>query len=166
MIPATEATKQVQRLAGLDFFPRSDPAALKELRVAAEAAYTPEILTAVVDDWLASERECPKPADIRRMIWARQSPPEPRKDCPDCGGTGARIRWTVSWWKEEGSRVVRTRRWSRSEEEATAEAEALPKEAMARAETVAVDCGCRSTDNRRKQSEVIENTRKGMYSAS
>lgn len=95
MTTAKEAAAQIERFSGLDKYPRGAEraAGLKELRIAAEAARTPELLRRVVDDWISSQRECPKPADLRRVIWERneQEETEARRrtaECPECGGDG------------------------------------------------------------------------------
>src|ERR1700678_11476 len=97
MISPTEAAAQLERLSGLDFYPRAkdQDAAVKELRLAAQSAETAGILRQVVDDWVSTQRECPKPADLRRLIWERNestnsaTPEKPEKwDCMRCHDSG------------------------------------------------------------------------------
>ena len=92
MITTAQASEQIQRLSGLDFFPR-ERAALKELRLAAESAATVEILRSIIDDWIREYTVSPKPADLRRLITPhnqeRASEARQRvRNCPECGGSG------------------------------------------------------------------------------
>ncbi len=66
-----EALKdQVDRLAGLDGFPKSafEPAAYRELVVALQNADTLEDAKNFIDDVMMCELVCPKPSQIRDMI--------------------------------------------------------------------------------------------------
>ncbi len=100
MISSVDAMKQLERLSGLDFFPRSEDqgAALRELRVALESASTVEIAAKVTTNWLANYGETPKPSDIRLAIktenergqywkpeWANKplATPQPKKNIWD-----------------------------------------------------------------------------------
>ncbi len=87
MTTGTEASKQIERLSGLDFYPHSDKPALRELRMAGESAYTQAILTKVVDDWLGEQIKCPKPAELRRLIHEKQSAIQ-RAKCHVCSNSG------------------------------------------------------------------------------
>lgn len=96
MIDRKIAQTQIDRLAGLDWFPKDNPAAIKDLRQALEASATDVIAMAVVSDWVESNREAPKPADLRRLIWAENEKRESdqfrrTKSCPICDGTGQEI---------------------------------------------------------------------------
>jgi hypothetical protein len=98
MISAQEAAPQIERLSGLDRYPRGhdQTAAVRELRLAAQSAVTVEILRLVVDDWLATQRECPKPVDMKRLVGDRNKQYEASTarrvpDCPECGGVGFKI---------------------------------------------------------------------------
>ncbi len=71
MIDKSIAARQLERLSGLNFFPKEAPAK-KELLLAMQVALTEDIAAQVVSDWLAESGECPKPADLRRNINARQ----------------------------------------------------------------------------------------------
>ena len=67
MIDKTQAIQQLERLSGLDFFPKEKPAK-KELVLALQSAITEDIAAQFVSDWLAESNTCPKPAEIRRAI--------------------------------------------------------------------------------------------------
>lgn len=86
MISQTEAAHQMERLSGLDFYPRED-GGKKELLSALQAAKTVEVAARAVTTWLEGQRECPKPADMRRLIWERQGEAEKVPVC-QCGGSG------------------------------------------------------------------------------
>ncbi len=141
MIDSTTASKQIQRLCGLDFFPKNEPAALKELRLAAESAATPAILVSVVDSWLREQTQCPKPAELRRIIWGRQELPKPDEKC-ECSGTGMLIRWVLSWNGEENGEMARKRRYVSDDVAGRLEAARLPPAAMASVCSTAVPCRC------------------------
>ncbi len=69
--PTWEALKdQVDRLAGLDGFPKSqfEPAAYRELVVALQNADNLEDAKNFIDDVMMCELICPKPVQIRDMI--------------------------------------------------------------------------------------------------
>jgi hypothetical protein len=71
--PVWESLKdQVDRLAGLDGFPKSffEPAAYRELVVALQNAETLEDAKNFVDDVMMCEIVCPKPVQLRDMIRA------------------------------------------------------------------------------------------------
>lgn len=90
MIAATFALEQVRRLGQLDFYPKKDDAAIKELVKAAMTADTELILIKTVDCFVFDGGDCPKPADIFRTI-ARMSEKTytlaPTK-CELCGDSG------------------------------------------------------------------------------
>ena len=104
MIDSKFAAQQLERLAGLNFFPKGagEKAALKELRLALECAASDAIGKRVVDDWLRNEADAPKPAQLRRAAYdengrfekeeaAQYKPPAPREihcyRCKDFGLT-------------------------------------------------------------------------------
>jgi hypothetical protein len=94
MITEKEAFDQLQRMSGLDFFPKGkdQAAALRELRLALEEAATVEIVRAVVDDVMAYATEAPKPAHLRRAIYDSNNRTEKTvRDCDLCGGSGNEI---------------------------------------------------------------------------
>ena len=71
--PTWESLKdQVDRLAGLDGFPKSqfEPAAYRELVVALQNADTLEDAKNFIDDVMMCELICPKPVQLRDMIRA------------------------------------------------------------------------------------------------
>lgn len=92
------AKEQVQRFAGLDKFPHGQREAVEELIYAVQSFDTQEQAKKYVNDWLARERECPKPADIRRTAWALEEQAEaerregwvdPTDLCRECEPWGA-----------------------------------------------------------------------------
>ena len=102
MIPKTVAGEEISRLVGLDFFP-NDKKGVAELVTALSFSATEEIATAVIDEWLETERQRPMPVDLRRMVGAKN---EARADklaaasaptavycirCQDCGLYGGHI---------------------------------------------------------------------------
>ena len=108
MISQKFASEQVDRLSGLNFFPKpvkgdaQSQAAYKELRLALECAATDAIGKLVVDDWLRNSADSPKPAELRKAAYdenerlerqeaAKYKPPAPRQahcyQCQDFGIT-------------------------------------------------------------------------------
>jgi hypothetical protein len=96
MIFATFAETQVQRFSGLQFWAQREAEALDDLvevlRVMADDDNEAE---AVISHWLATERECPTPADLRACFADLREgnpnwkPPEPRpRACQRCRGLG------------------------------------------------------------------------------
>ena len=95
MIDAKEAAKQVQRLSGLDFFPK-EAAAQKEMRLALECAASDAIAASVVSDWLATASDAPKPAELRRMAYdLNERHKKQVKYCRKCSGTGFVTIWKL-----------------------------------------------------------------------
>lgn len=93
MIDDAITAKQIARMGGLDFFPK-DPAAIRELKSAASVARTPAILEQVVTDWICEQRECAKPADLRRLIHSANGEIKTASQgCPDCDGAGWQTHW-------------------------------------------------------------------------
>ena len=103
MITETFAKKQLERLSGLDQFPKQ-AAAVRELLFALMVSETDAIAIGTIDYTLAhttsSNPRCPLPADLRRIcyeaneIWEREKPVKPsppmRAHCALCGDTGVR----------------------------------------------------------------------------
>jgi hypothetical protein len=93
VIGKNTAAAQVQRMTGLDFFPR-EKAALQDLIYAVQVASTDEIAERIVTLWIETEKDAPKPAQIRVMMYAAN---EKRKEhlakCPACGGSGFVTVW-------------------------------------------------------------------------
>lgn len=100
MIDSATASKQLQRLSGLDFFP-NDEAPLKELRLAVEAADNENVAVTVVDYWIHYQTHSPKPAELRGLVWAENEKLEVIREqdrqealsqrgavCPDCHDFG------------------------------------------------------------------------------
>jgi len=96
MIERKAAAKLVKRLSGLDFYP-TVPEAQDVLVDALATAPTLAAATVVVDDWLAANREAPKPADLR-AAGKQQEPHEysaeglygqrPAVECRNCRDNG------------------------------------------------------------------------------
>lgn len=85
------ARKQIERLAGLDRFPRESKPALSELVDALMCAADDRAAKEFVDEWLANNREAPKPVEIRRLIFAEQERQESARKktyCRECSGSG------------------------------------------------------------------------------
>lgn len=89
MIDDAAAKKHVARMSGLDFFP-SEAAAVRELVAALKSASGEATAKAVVDEWIRDCRQAPKPADMRRLIAARdRERAANRAKCEYCNGDGA-----------------------------------------------------------------------------
>jgi len=106
MIDPKFATEQIERLSGLNFFPKpvkgdtASIAAFKELRLALECANSDSIGKRVVDDWIRTSPDAPKPAELRRAAYdeneraeanerAQYKPPAPKEAyCGRCQDTG------------------------------------------------------------------------------
>lgn len=103
MIPEKEAAEQLARLSILNWFPKKDREAQRQLRLAAEHAHTESVLAAVVTDWLASQTDCPKPADLRRLIYEKQGDADSRKaKCKLCMGSCFVTGWFLVTYKADG----------------------------------------------------------------
>ena len=98
MIEEDYAKSQVQRYAGLDGFPHGQREAVRELICALQCFGTQEQAKKYTDDWLSTERECPKPVDIRRAAYALEEQDKARRReawkpamglCSDCRDWGA-----------------------------------------------------------------------------
>ena len=96
MIERKAAAKLIKRLSGLDYFPTLREA-MDELIDALVTAQTPEQATVAVDDWLAANREAPKPSDLRAALKAQepreysaeaQYGPRPVIQCQRCTDLG------------------------------------------------------------------------------
>ena len=91
------AELQIQRLSGLQFWSQREPKAIEDLievlRVMADDEHEAE---AVLSLWLATERECPTPADLRACFaqlreGTRRRPAVQPAACSLCHGTGRTI---------------------------------------------------------------------------
>jgi hypothetical protein len=95
MISHDYAKAQVARLSGLDYYPRN-PEAFGELVTALKEA-TDEIQAyAAISEFTQSENQCPKPADIARVLHSLKQREEKAswlegKRCPHCSGSGFRM---------------------------------------------------------------------------
>ena len=95
MIEPKIAAAQIQRLSGLNFFPK-EAAAQKELRLALEPALSEAIAASVIDDWLSTATECPKPSELRRLTYDKQQGiVEQRRNCTVCEGVGFVTNWYI-----------------------------------------------------------------------
>lgn len=68
MIDAKIVRGLMDRLEALDWYPKTNQAAIDDIRCALNFSHSEFIATSVVDDWIAGSREAPKPADLRNMI--------------------------------------------------------------------------------------------------
>lgn len=155
MITEKEASKQLARMAGMNFFPRSaspeDAAALLELRQAMQTADTPEIAKTVTDDWLANNTQRPTPADLRTLIFEKNAPKLiANPDCRQCSGTGVRIVTRLSWidWGTDANGapapIKRVERTVADERVGWLEADSMEPRAQAYVFTAGEDCGCKA----------------------
>jgi len=94
MIAEAYAKAQVKRLAGLDFFP-AEPAAVRELVSALAPAKSESLARICIDSFLAEMTQCPKPAEIRRVLFdisvEKEWQPADEKErsrCERCNGSG------------------------------------------------------------------------------
>jgi len=100
MIDKKVAAALADRFSGLDWYPR-DGVAQIELIQAVESAENEFIGTYVVTEWIKYETECPKPAEIRRLIQVENQKLAERQEeerqealsrrganCPDCHDFG------------------------------------------------------------------------------
>jgi hypothetical protein len=92
MITEQFAIEQVRRLGGLNFFPRDNPAAFEELVKAAMTAETEEACRKGFDTILFDSDDCPKPADIIRVMGIENEKINEHRPLKKkhslCGGTG------------------------------------------------------------------------------
>lgn len=123
MVTKEFALEQVNRLWQLNYYPR-DPEqtqALNELVTAARGADSNQTLETAIASILYDAEDCPKPADIRRVVHsenerARELEASRRKEseqnrgrCEFCGGTGwANRTYLLTTTTEEisGDRVI------------------------------------------------------------
>jgi hypothetical protein len=152
MISSGEASQQIERLSGLDYWPRGEDnkPGRKELRLAAEVAESCEVLKAVVDDWVASQTQCPKPAELRRLIYDKNSQrKEQLSRCRGCGGNGAITVWRLVTYKGNSFVVEKSERIDvHSQEEANEFLANLARVATTVKQTVltaAETCYCRKS---------------------
>lgn len=96
MIDLKFSVMQVERFAGLDRYPRGPEGkpGRTELALEAQKANSTRILQLVCDSWIANERECPKPSDLRQLVATENSRTEKkRRECSGCGGSGSITGW-------------------------------------------------------------------------
>lgn len=112
MISPSQAIAQLERMSGMDFFPRGKDqvAALKELRSAIESAATAEIAEAAVTAIVHDQEECPKPAQLRRAIGELNAKrlEAKTKHCPLCDGSGQETVWLLVTYVGHGLMVRHT----------------------------------------------------------
>jgi hypothetical protein len=99
MISHEYATSQIQRLSGLDYFPRTTEA-VNELVAALKEAADEIQAYAAITEFTQSESQCPKPADIARVLHSLKSRQEKAswlegKRCPHCSGSGFRMETKI-----------------------------------------------------------------------
>jgi len=127
MTPAAEASKQIERLGGLDFYPHNDKAALRELRVAGESAHSGETLRHVVNVWLEGETRAPKPAELRRLIHEQHSSYVKAK-CQICDNTGFVTVWKLVTYRPGSCEILKANTLDMDMEEADAFRQKLGKD--------------------------------------
>lgn len=107
MIDQKQAAGQVERLCGLDFFPK-EKAARKELLLAAQSADSEEILKMAVADWVAERGQCPKPSELRRVINSLNEKFHTAvAKCSICFGAGVVTIWKLITYKGKSFTVLR-----------------------------------------------------------
>jgi len=95
MIQAKEIIEQlIRRLVAMNFFPPTEEAQL-DLVNALRTAKTAAIAVWVVDEWIASNRECPKPADLYQAIAAENERGEESEAIRD-----------IEQWKREAAHPI------------------------------------------------------------
>lgn len=142
MIEPIDAAKQIERLAGLDFYPHSSPMAQKELRLAIENCDSVAEADTIIGEFVHHGRECPKPADLRRLIHERHG--ERVRDCEKCGGAGYTEQWRLRWRDTRSDGTMRmVERVVSDEREGWYQADAMAAHKEPTVYRVAVDCGCR-----------------------
>jgi hypothetical protein len=73
----------------LDFFPHGNKLAIDDLVKAVMTAETDAAGERAIDLIMSEWRACPKPADIREIVFNCRTPrPNPSEGCPFCSGTG------------------------------------------------------------------------------
>jgi hypothetical protein len=95
MIDPQIVAQQIERLKGLNWFPRDNAETIADLKSSLMAAHSEAIVVMVVSDWVAESADCPKPAELRSLIWAENekrsaSLPRPTKSnyCRRCVDSG------------------------------------------------------------------------------
>jgi hypothetical protein len=89
MIEKKFAASQIDRLSGLDWFPREKGPALSELIRAMQTAPNEVAAEFIITELVRDARECPKPSDLYRMCGNEREKIETQSDgCELCGGTG------------------------------------------------------------------------------
>lgn len=86
---------QVKRLSALKSYPQNDA---ELLRIAREYSPSVEVLARAVTEILDSESYCPKPAELRSVLYTKRPPSEHR--CDICEGVG---------WISETFLITKTR---------------------------------------------------------
>lgn len=76
MIDRKTALKQVNRLAGLDYFPAVAEAQEVLVDVLVQTARTPGEAELAIADWLVNNRQAPKPIELRAAVMSQQLAPE------------------------------------------------------------------------------------------
>lgn len=110
MIDPVKASKQIKRMAGLNFFPREDES-VKELRLALETARSEAIAERVVTDWVGIESDAPKPAQLRSLVHEQNEKQQQReKKCERCSGCGWLTAWYLVTYKGNSFMIAKSER--------------------------------------------------------
>jgi hypothetical protein len=102
MLSHSFAAAQIARMTGLRGFPTA-PAAVEELIVAIQHAWSEDDARKVVDDWLVEVSWTPTPADLRRLLF-RSVASQP---CEACDGTGWRVQEYLGDYSTDGITLLR-----------------------------------------------------------
>jgi len=147
MIDSRVAAEQLQRLSGLDYFPKEKPAQ-KELRLAIEVATTEGIAEKIISDWLRYSSGSPKPSELRHLLYEENERHTVQlSQCGRCGGDGFLTRWYLVTYKGNSFTVDKSERLDvANQEEASAFAARIAESPGTANQTVlsaAELCSCR-----------------------
>ena len=79
---------QIKRLQSLRSYPKNDG---ELIRVAREYTPSVEALRSAITELVERETDCPRPADLRTMLFNRR--PQGKRRCELCNGVGYQLAW-------------------------------------------------------------------------